>query len=112
MAKHGSCVCKYKLNSVTCDSNQNWNNKTCQYECRNYRACKKDLVGILLHVFMRINKVYKKYCWWFENYVWWSYILYVIEIVSKNVANIIPTNVTSTVSINCHKKKARCELDC
>ena len=61
MAKHGSCVCKYKLNSVTCDSNQNWNNKTCQYECRNYRACKKDLVGILLHVFMRINKVYKKY---------------------------------------------------
>ena len=54
MAKHGSCDCKYKLNSVTCDSNQNWNNKTCQYECRNYRACKKDLVGILLHVFMRI----------------------------------------------------------
>ena len=59
MAKHGSCDCKYKLNSVTSDSNQNWNNKTCQYECRNYRACKKDLVGILLHVFMRIASISK-----------------------------------------------------
>ena len=59
MAKHGSCDCKYKLNSVTSDSNQNWNNKICQYECRNYRACKKDLVGILLHVFMRIASISK-----------------------------------------------------
>ena len=22
-----------------------WNNKTCQYECKNYRNCKKDYTG-------------------------------------------------------------------
>ena len=42
MTEHISCDCKWKFNSTTCNSKQNWNNKTCQCECKNYRQCKKD----------------------------------------------------------------------
>ena len=41
MTEHISCDCKCKFNSTTCNSNQKWNNKTCQCECKNYRKCKK-----------------------------------------------------------------------
>ena len=38
LVKHISCDCKCKHNSITCNSNQEWNNKTRQCECyRNYR---------------------------------------------------------------------------
>ena len=40
--EHISCDCKCKFNSATCNSNQKWNNETCQCECKNYRKCKKD----------------------------------------------------------------------
>ena len=36
MTKHISCICKCKFNRITCNSNQKWNNKTCQCECENY----------------------------------------------------------------------------
>ena len=42
MTKHISCECKCKFNSTVCNSNQKWNNKTCQCECKNYHKCKKD----------------------------------------------------------------------
>ena len=42
IAEHISCDCKCKFNSITCNSNQKWNNKTSQCECKNYRICKKD----------------------------------------------------------------------
>ena len=42
MAKQIFYYCKCKLNSTTCNSNLKWNNKTCEYECKNYRKCKKD----------------------------------------------------------------------
>ena len=41
----------------------------------------------------------------------WSYILYVIDTASTKGANIIPTNVTSIVSITCQNKKVRYEMD-
>ena len=37
--KHISQYCKCKFNSTTCISKHKWNNKTCQYECKNYRKC-------------------------------------------------------------------------
>ena len=40
MTKHISCDFKCKLNSTTCNSNQKWNNETCQWECKNYHTCK------------------------------------------------------------------------
>ena len=33
--KYISCDGKSEFNSTTCNSNQKWNNKTCQYECKN-----------------------------------------------------------------------------
>ena len=39
MKKHISCDCKCKFNSATCNSNQKWNNKTCQCECKNFHKC-------------------------------------------------------------------------
>ena len=35
MTKHISCYCKCTFNSATCNSNQKWNNETCQYDCKN-----------------------------------------------------------------------------
>ena len=42
MTKHISCDCKCKFNSTTYNSKQTLNNKTCQFECKIYRSCKKD----------------------------------------------------------------------
>ena len=42
MTEYILCDCKCNFNSTTCNSNQKWNNKTCQCECKNYRKCKKD----------------------------------------------------------------------
>ena len=35
MKKHISCDCKWKFHSATCNSNQEWNNETCQCACKN-----------------------------------------------------------------------------
>ena len=43
MTEHISCDCKCKFNSTTCNSNQKWNNKTFQCECKNYPKSKKRL---------------------------------------------------------------------
>ena len=42
MTKHISCDCKCKFKSTTCNSNQKWNNKTYQCECKIYHKCEKD----------------------------------------------------------------------
>ena len=42
MTRHISCDCKCKFNCATFNSNQKWNDKACQYECRHYHECKKD----------------------------------------------------------------------
>ena len=34
MVKHISCDCKCKFNGASCNSNQQWNNETCQCECK------------------------------------------------------------------------------
>ena len=49
MVKHISCNCKCKINSTKYNSNQKWNSKTCQCECKNYRKCKKDYSWSLAH---------------------------------------------------------------
>ena len=36
MTKHICCNSKCKLNSTACSSNQKWNNKACQCECKIY----------------------------------------------------------------------------
>ena len=58
MTEHISCDRKCKFNSTTCNSNQKWNNETCQCECKIIISVKKIIVGILAHVFVRIIIVY------------------------------------------------------
>ena len=41
MIKHVSFDCKLKFNDSTYNSNQKWNNETCQLECKKYRKFKK-----------------------------------------------------------------------
>ena len=41
MTKQISYDCKSKFYSATFNSNQKWNNETCQCECKNYRKCEK-----------------------------------------------------------------------
>ena len=36
MTEHISCDCKCNFNSRTCNLKQNWNDKICQCECKNY----------------------------------------------------------------------------
>ena len=43
MIKYISFDCKYKLNSLICNSDQKLNNETYQCECKNYRTYKKRL---------------------------------------------------------------------
>ena len=39
--KHIPCDCKCKSNSTTCNSDQKWNDETCNCECKNYYRSKK-----------------------------------------------------------------------
>ena len=55
-----SCDCKCKFNTISCYSNQKWNNDKCQGECKTYRMSLKDFNGILAHVLVRLV-VIKKY---------------------------------------------------
>ena len=55
LTKHISCKCERKIGGSKCSSNQKWNNDICRCECKNYQTCKNITVGILLHVFVRIQ---------------------------------------------------------
>ena len=59
MTKLISCDFKRKFSGTTCSPNQNWNSKTCWCECKNYRKCKKIIVGTLAQIFVRISSNYK-----------------------------------------------------
>ena len=45
ITKHVSCNFKCKSDSATCKSKQKWNNKTCQYELKNYHKYEKDYIS-------------------------------------------------------------------
>ena len=46
LIKHISFRCKCKFGSSKCNTNQNWHNDKCQFECKSPKehACKKDYV--------------------------------------------------------------------
>ena len=106
MTEHISCDYKRKLNSATCNSNQKWNNKACQFECKNYQKCKED------------------YSWNPSTYICENIkylisgadtsvaecdeIVIVIDFISTKKTNTtVTTKVTSTTSIYCRSKKVR-----
>ena len=97
--------CKYKFNSTTCNPNQKWNSKTCQYECKNYHRCKRDYSWNPSICICENNKNFKSIA---DNSLSkGDKIITVMDIVSTKITNTIATNIKSTASINCHSKKVK-----
>ena len=106
MTKPILCDCKCKFNSTTCNSNQKWNNKTCQCECKNYHKCKKHYSWNPSTCICENSKYVKSIA--DTSVIMCDEIISVMDIVSKKMTNTIATN----VSINCHTKKVRYKIDC
>ena len=105
VTKHISCDFKCKFNSKKCNSNQKWNNETCQWKCKNYRKCKNyyswnPTTGICE------NSKYLKSIG-HTSVIKCDENIAVMDIVSTKMTNAVATNVTSTASINCHNIKVR-----
>ena len=101
MTEHISCDCKCTLNITTCNSDQNWNNRTCQCECKNYCKCKENYSTCICE-----NSKYSKII--VDTSVTdCDKIVIVIDIMSTKKTNTIATNVTSIASINWHSNIVR-----
>ena len=83
MTKHISCDCKCKFNSTTFNSNQKWNNKICQCECKTYHKFKKDYSWKNSKCLKRITD---------------TSVIECDEIIS--VMDILSTKMTNTTAIN------------
>ena len=103
--KHISCDCKCKFNSTTCNSNQKWNNKTCQWECKNYHKWEKDCGCNPTRCICENGKYLKIIV--DTSVIDSDEIIAVMDSVSTKKTNTIATNVMSTASTNCHNKKVR-----
>ena len=86
----------------TCNSKQKWSDKTWQWECKNYRKCKKDYswnpsTCICENKYLKsIVDISVTVC---------DEVIVVMNIVSTKKTNAIATKVTITASINCRSKK-------
>ena len=98
MAERISNYCKCKFNSTKCNSNQKWNNKTCQCECKNYHKREKDyswnpsrcICENSIHLKSLVDTSVTE-C---------DEIVIVMNNLTLKKTNIIATNVTNTASIN------------
>ena len=97
MTEHISCDCKSTFNSTICNSNQKWNNKICQCECKNYRTCKEDYSWNPSTSICENSNNLKN-----TSVTGCDEIITVMDIVSTK-----KSNVTSTASVNCHSIKLR-----
>ena len=94
MTEHISCDCKSKFNnSTTFNSNQKWNNKIYQCECKNYRTCKKDYSCNPSTCICENSKYLKSIA--DTSVTECDEIISVMEIVSTKKTNTIAANVTS-----------------
>ena len=113
MTGHISCDCKCKFNSAICNSNQKWNNKTCQYECKNYCKCKKDYSWNPRTSICEISKYWKSIA--DTSVTECDEIMIVMDIVSTKKTNTIATKKADTIatfviitaSVNCHTELVR-----
>ena len=108
MIKYISYDCKCKFNSTTCNSNQKWNNKTSQCECKNHHECKKDYSWNPSKCICENSKYLKSIV--YTSVTECGEVIIVMDNASTKKTNTIATkktNVISTASINCHSKKIR-----
>ena len=103
LVKHISCNCKCEINSTICNSNQKWNNVTCQCECKKYCTCKKDYSWNCSTCICENSRFLKSIV--DTSVIMCNEIIHAADSVSENVINTIPTNVISTISINSDDKK-------
>ena len=103
MAKHTSCDCKCKFISAICNSNQKWNNKTYQFEYKNYCKCEKDYSWNLSTCICENGKYLEIIA--DTSVTEFDEIIIVMDNVSTKKINTIGTSVRSTASITCHSKK-------
>ena len=101
MTKHISCNCSCKFIITTCRSNQKWNNKTCQCECKNYHNCRKDYSWNPSTCICENRKCFKNIA--DTSVIACDEVISVMDIVSTEMTNTIATNVTK----NCQSKKVR-----
>ena len=106
ITKHISCDCKCKFNSTTCNSNQKWNNRICQCECKNYRRCKKNYSWDPGRCICDNSKYLKSIA--DTSVIECDEIIFAMNIVSTKMANTLATNVTK----HCHSKNVRYKFDC
>ena len=102
--------CKCKFNSSTCNCNQKWNNKKCQYECKKYRACKKDYNWNPSMCCCGNSRYLKSIA--DISVIVRDEIINFTDSVSTNVTSIISTNGTTTMLTNSDDKKGRCKINC
>ena len=108
MIEHISCDCKCKFNNTTCGSNQEWNNKTCRCECKNYCKCKIDCSWNPGQYIGETSKCLKSIA--DTSVTHFNEIISVMDIVSAKKTNVIATkkaNVSSTALRNYHSKKRK-----
>ena len=58
LRKHISRECKCKFDGRKCNSGQWWNNDKCPRACKKRHECDKNMLGILLHVFVKMENIY------------------------------------------------------
>ena len=104
MTKNISRDCYCKFNSTKCNSNQKWNNKTCQHEGKNYFKRQNIKAVIPAHLFIRNeNSKYLKIIT-DTSVIVCDEIIDVMDIVSTKMVNKVARN---TVPINSDSKKMR-----
>ena len=109
MIKHISCDCKCKLDSSTCNSNQKWNNRTCQSECKIYSTCKKGYSWNTT-TYVSDNGKYLKSAV-NDSVMACDKIIYVMDICVNKNHKYYSNKCKSTMSRNCHNKKVRYKLN-
>ena len=109
MVKQISSDCKCKFNTTTCSSNKNWNNETCQCECKNYGTFKNDH-GCNPSTCICENGKYLKSIV-DDLKIVSDEFMYVVDVVSLNVTDTMAINTKSTVLINHDYKKVRYKTD-
>ena len=100
MKKHISCDCKCKSNSATCNSNQKWNNQTCQCECKNYNNWNPRISICEKRKYLKSIAD--------TSVITCDEIISAMDIVSTKMTN----NIARNVSINSDGKKVRYKIDC
>ena len=98
MTEHISCDYKCKFYSTKCCSNQNWNNKTCQCECKNFCKCKKDYSWNSSICICENSKHLKSIA--DTSVIEFDEIVVVMDIVSTKKANTIVTKKINTTATN------------